>query len=67
MLFKEKMIIIDWLQILEIQMKIYLFFDIKEYLEILMTETKTQRPAEDISKIRLGTPYAWTDEKEFHF
>jgi uncharacterized protein (DUF1919 family) len=41
--------------------------DIKEYLENLMTETKTQRPAENISKIKLGTPYAWTDEKEFQF
>ena len=41
--------------------------DIKEYLETLMTESKTQRPAEDISKTRLGTPYAWTDEKEFQF
>ena len=41
--------------------------DIKEYLENLMAENKTQRAAEDISKIRLGTPYAWTDEKEFQF
>ena len=41
--------------------------DIKEYLENLMTEYKTQRPAEDISKTGLGTPYAWTDEKEFQF
>ena len=41
--------------------------DIKEYLENLMAENKTQRVAEDISKIRLGTPYAWTDEKEFQF
>ena len=41
--------------------------DIKEYLEYLMTMTKTQRPAEDISKTGLGTPYAWTDEKEFQF
>jgi hypothetical protein len=32
--------------------------DIKEYLENLMTESKAQRPAEDISKTRLGTPYA---------
>jgi predicted methyltransferase len=41
--------------------------DIKEYLENLMTEVKTQKAADDISKIRLGTPYAWTDEKEFQF
>ena len=41
--------------------------DIKEYLENLMVENKTQRVAEDISKIRLGTPYGWTDEKEFQF
>ena len=32
-----------------------------------MAENETQRPAEDISKIRLGTPYGWTDEKEFQF
>jgi hypothetical protein len=41
--------------------------DTKEYLDNLMSENETHRAAEDISKIGLGTPYAWTDEKEFQF
>jgi hypothetical protein len=38
-----------------------LILDIEEYLENLVTENKSQKPADDISKRRLGTPYAWTD------